>query len=105
MFDFYYNDDLTAVVGEAEVEITNPKARLRVADRFTVNSAGKIVEQVNHFDPRCNESGLSNKCEEPRINGRHTRQTDERRASVAAKLSVASRAAPRLSARIVRRTT
>ena len=52
VFDFYYNDDLTAVVGEAEVEITNPKARLRVADRFTVNSAGKIVEQVNHFDPR-----------------------------------------------------
>ncbi len=52
VFDFYYNDDLTAVVGEAEVEITNPKARLRIADRFTVNSAGKIVEQVNHFDPR-----------------------------------------------------
>jgi SnoaL-like domain len=52
VFDFYYNDDLAAVVGEAEVEITNPKARLRVADRFTVNSAGKIVEQVNHFDPR-----------------------------------------------------
>ncbi len=52
VFDFYYNDDLTAVVAEAEIEITNPKARLRVADRFTVNSAGKIVEQVNHFDPR-----------------------------------------------------
>ena len=52
VFDFYYNDDLAAVVGEAEVEITNPKARLRVAGRFTVNGAGKIVEQVNHFDPR-----------------------------------------------------
>ena len=52
VFDFYFNEDLTAVVGEAEVEITNPKARLRVADRFTINSAGKIVEQVNHFDPR-----------------------------------------------------
>lgn len=52
IFDFYYNADLTAVIGEAEVEITNPKARLRVADRFTVNSAGKIIEQVNHFDPR-----------------------------------------------------
>jgi hypothetical protein len=50
--DFYYNEDLTAVVAEAEVEVTNPKARLRVADRFTVNAAGKIVEQVNHFDPR-----------------------------------------------------
>lgn len=52
VFDFYFNEDLTAVVGEAEVEITNPKARLRVADRFTINNAGKIVEQVNHFDPR-----------------------------------------------------
>ncbi len=52
VFDLYYNDDLTAVIGEAEVEITNPKARLRVADRFTVNSADKIIEQVNHFDPR-----------------------------------------------------
>lgn len=52
VLDYYYNDDLTAVVGEAEVEVTNPKARLRVADRFTVDSAGRIVEQVNHFDPR-----------------------------------------------------
>jgi len=52
VFDLYYNDDLTAVVAEAEVEVTNPKARLRVADRFTVNAAGKIVEQVNHSDPR-----------------------------------------------------
>jgi hypothetical protein len=25
---------------------------LRVADRFTVNCAGKIIEQENHFDPR-----------------------------------------------------
>lgn len=52
VLEYYYNDDLTAVVGEAEVEVTNPKARLRVADRFTVDSAGRIVEQVNHFDPR-----------------------------------------------------
>jgi len=53
VFDFYFNADLTAVVGEAEVEIrSSPPARLRVADRFTVNTDGKIVEQVNHFDPR-----------------------------------------------------
>ena len=48
MLDIYYNETLTGVV--AEVEVTNPKARLRVADRFTVNAAGRIVEQVNHFD-------------------------------------------------------
>lgn len=52
VFDLYYNDDLTAVVAEAEIEVTNPKARLRVADRFTVDDLGRIVEQVNHFDPR-----------------------------------------------------
>jgi hypothetical protein len=52
VFDLYYNDDLTAVVAEAEVEVTQPPARLRVADRFTVDASGKIVEQVNHFDPR-----------------------------------------------------
>ncbi|MGH8286124.1 MAG: hypothetical protein ACRETT_10200 [Steroidobacteraceae bacterium] len=52
VLDLYFNDDLTAVVAEAEVEVTNPRARLRVADRFTVNPAGKIVEQINHFDPR-----------------------------------------------------
>lgn len=52
VFDFYFNDDLTAVVAEAEVEVTSPPALLRVADRFTVNAAGRIIEQVNHFDPR-----------------------------------------------------
>ena len=52
VLDLYYNENLTAVTAEAEVEITNPQARLRVADRFTVNSAGKITEQVNYFDPR-----------------------------------------------------
>jgi hypothetical protein len=52
LLDIYYNETLTGVMGEAEVEVTNPKARLRVADRFTVNAAGRIVEQVNHFDPR-----------------------------------------------------
>jgi hypothetical protein len=50
--ELYYNDDLTAVVAEAEVEITKPKVRLRVADRFTVDDQGRIVEQVNHFDAR-----------------------------------------------------
>jgi hypothetical protein len=39
-------------MGEAEIEVINPQARLRVADRFTVNEAGKITEQENHFDPR-----------------------------------------------------
>ena len=48
----YYNDDLTAVVTEADIYTSNPTATLRVADRFVVNAAGKIVDQENHFDPR-----------------------------------------------------
>ena len=29
LLDIYYNETLTGVVGEAEVEVINPKARLR----------------------------------------------------------------------------
>jgi len=52
ILDIYYNDELTAVMAEAEVEVTDPPTMLRVADRFTVNDAGKIVAQINYFDPR-----------------------------------------------------
>jgi len=48
----FFKDDLTAAVGEAEIEVANPRVTLRVADRFIVNEAGKIVEQTNYFDPR-----------------------------------------------------
>jgi hypothetical protein len=50
----YINDALTAIITEAEIKISavNPPVTLRVADRFTVNQEGKIVEQENHFDPR-----------------------------------------------------
>ena len=48
------NESLTGIVTEAEMTITavDPPATLRVADRFTVNREGRIVEQENHFDPR-----------------------------------------------------
>jgi hypothetical protein len=48
VLDHYINDSMTAIIIEAE----NPPVILRVADRFTVNEEGKIVEQENHFDPR-----------------------------------------------------
>lgn len=49
----YVDGDLTAAVGEAQVEVrTAPPVRLRVADRFTVDQDGRITEQVNYFDPR-----------------------------------------------------
>ncbi len=52
VIDYYYNEDLTAICVEAEVGIVDPPATLRVADRFTVNAAGKIIDQENHYDPR-----------------------------------------------------
>jgi len=52
VLEYYFNEDLTAVCAEALVQLATPPATLRVADRFTVNAAGKIIEQENHFDPR-----------------------------------------------------
>lgn len=54
VLEHYFNDALTAVCSEATImlNVVSPPATLRVADRFTVNAAGKITEQENHFDPR-----------------------------------------------------
>ncbi|HXG24291.1 MAG TPA: nuclear transport factor 2 family protein [Chthonomonadales bacterium] len=52
VLDHYLNETLTAIVTEAEIHLANPKVTLRVADRFTVNAEGEIIEQENHFDPR-----------------------------------------------------
>jgi hypothetical protein len=35
-----------------QITVVDPPATLRVADRFTVDEDGRIVEQENHFDPR-----------------------------------------------------
>jgi steroid delta-isomerase-like uncharacterized protein len=52
ILDHYLNEELTAICTEALITTVNPPTTLRVADRFTVNAAGKIIEQENHFDPR-----------------------------------------------------
>ncbi len=52
VLDNYFNEQMTKICTEAEIEVTSPKATLRVADCFTVNGAGKITAQENHFDPR-----------------------------------------------------
>ena len=54
VLDHYLNESLMGIVAEAEITITvvDPPVTLRVADRFTVNEDGRIVEQENHFDPR-----------------------------------------------------
>jgi hypothetical protein len=54
ILDHYLNEELTAIVTEAEITlaVANPPVTLRIADRFTVDEGGNIVEQENHFDPR-----------------------------------------------------
>src|SRR6478609_8934185 len=44
LVDLYFNDDLTAVVTEARIQIlVAPPVWLRVADRFRVDHDGRIV--------------------------------------------------------------
>jgi catechol 2,3-dioxygenase-like lactoylglutathione lyase family enzyme len=52
VLDYYVNDELTGITATALVGITSPAVTLRVADRFTIDAAGRIVEQENHYDPR-----------------------------------------------------
>jgi hypothetical protein len=52
ILDYYINEDASAICTEALVSIAGTDIVLRVADRFAVDSAGRITEQENHFDPR-----------------------------------------------------
>lgn len=54
VLEHYLNESLTAICTEAiiTINVVSPPAALRVADRFTLNAEGKIIEQENHFDPR-----------------------------------------------------
>jgi hypothetical protein len=52
IIDTYVNRELTAVAVEFLCHIRQPSCTLRVIDRFTINAAGRIVEQENFFDPR-----------------------------------------------------
>lgn len=52
--DFYFNESLTSIVTESIVTDYNaePPATVYVAERFTVDELGKIVDQINHIDVR-----------------------------------------------------
>ena len=52
VIDSYVNEDLTGVTCEFLLDIVHPACTLRILDRFTVNTEGKIIEQANYFDPR-----------------------------------------------------
>jgi hypothetical protein len=50
----YFNESLTGIVAESVVTDYNaePVATVYVAERFTVNEAGEITNQINHIDVR-----------------------------------------------------
>lgn len=52
VLDSFVNADLTAAAVEFHLDISEPACTLRVLDRFTIDSDGKIVAQENYFDPR-----------------------------------------------------
>ena len=52
IIEHYFNEDLTVIASRSDVGITHPPCTLRVVDLFTVNAAGKITQQENHYDPR-----------------------------------------------------
>jgi SnoaL-like domain len=52
VIEHYFNESLTVIATRADVGITEPPCFLRVIDRFTVNAAGQITQQENHYDPR-----------------------------------------------------
>lgn len=52
VIEHYFNEGLTVIATRADVGIMDPPCFLRVVDRFTVDAAGQITQQENHYDPR-----------------------------------------------------
>ena len=52
--DYYFNESLTSIIAESIVTDYNaePLATVYVAERFTLNETGEIIDQINHIDVR-----------------------------------------------------
>ena len=52
--DYYFNDSLTSIIAESVVSDYNaePPATVYVAERFTINKDGDIIDQTNYIDVR-----------------------------------------------------
>jgi hypothetical protein len=52
--DYYFNSALTSIIAEMVVTDHNfePPVKLWVAERFTLNEKGELIDQINHFDVR-----------------------------------------------------
>ena len=54
LVDYYFNESLTSIIAESIVTDYNaePPATVYVAERFTLNEDGKIIDQSNYIDVR-----------------------------------------------------
>ena len=52
VIDTFVNSGNTEVAVEFYCNIIDPACTLRIIDRFSINSEGKITQQENFFDPR-----------------------------------------------------
>jgi hypothetical protein len=50
--DYFFNDALTAVCVQAEIDLRGGTGKLNVADVFHVDANGTLTAQQNHYDPR-----------------------------------------------------
>jgi hypothetical protein len=52
--DYYFNESLTSIIAESVVTDynTEPPATVYVAERFTLNADGEIIDQTNYIDVR-----------------------------------------------------
>lgn len=52
--DYFFNPTLTSIIAEMVVTDNNfePAVTLWVAERFTLNEKGELIDQINHFDVR-----------------------------------------------------
>ena len=52
--DYYFNESLTSIIAESVVTDYNaePPATVYVAERFTINKDGDIIDQTNYIDVR-----------------------------------------------------
>jgi hypothetical protein len=52
--ELFFNDELTSVMAEMVItdHLVDPPVTLWAAERFTLNEAGEVVDQINHFDVR-----------------------------------------------------
>lgn len=62
IIEHFFNESLSQIITRADITIAANGVTLRVADHFSVNQAGEIIEQENHFDASPMKSPIHHIC-------------------------------------------